>query len=275
MAKEKKIGVKFFLNTRLKPKVLAGVNRYPVYSRVTFNRKNHQSPFEFKNTIDGLMSEGEFNLYVIQRSEPRINAEIKQFEKEVRAIIKAGYKIYGDDYSLSGLSSIHNDFKQLSLLFFTEFKTVDLLKDYTKKNYPDEFDSIIGGNENIFPNTLYSTVSGLLKGNKSSRFLNWPVQLQYSIFGFMLFSSFSGFGFWNTEYLKLMSSDIKAIDWIAEGTKAEFIDYLSSKEYLNEQISLNDSDPFATGLIETTRLLKSITIDKSMVINMIDLSLFL
>lgn len=274
MAKEKKIGVKFFLNTRLKPKVLAGVNRYPVYSRVTFNRKNHQSPFEFENTIDGLMSEGEFEKYIVQGSNPLITAEIKQFKNEINGIIKTWYKRFGDDFSLKGLSEIHKFCKTTPLLFNVEFKAKEAIREYTLSHYPEKY-QVVFGTDDVFPATLYFVISSFFKDDNEHHIKDWPSTLQYYVFSFVLLSSFLKMGFWCEDQLKMFNSDPKMIHWINNDIKSDFIDYLTQKKYQKEEVKLSEKDPFAKGPIDLANQLKSTTIDTSVIINVIDSSLFL
>ncbi|MCI4650331.1 hypothetical protein [Phaeodactylibacter sp.] len=273
MAKEKKIGVKFFLNTRLKPKVFAGVKRYPVYSRVTFNRKNHQSPFEFENTFDGLMSEVEFEKYIVEKSNPKIISEIEQYEKEVKGIVRIWHKKFGDDFSLLGLSETHKEYKVTPLLFRVSFQVREGIRDYVIDHRPDKFRDVFYA-EDVFPTTPYFALSSFFKYDEKTSFSDWPLILQYSVFSFVLLSSYLKMGFWFKDEHEAFDSKVKIIDWVCGETKIDFINYLTHKKYLKEDLQLSSDDPFAKGPIQVINLLKKTTIDIKMVTNIIDASLF-
>lgn len=274
MAKEKKIGVKFFLNTRLKPKVFAGVNRYPVYSRVTFNRKNHQSPFEFENTFDGLMSEVEFEKYVIEKSNPKITTEIEQYEKEIKGIVRTWYNKFGDNFSLLGLSETHKEYKVTPLLFRVSFQAIEGIRNYVLDHRPDKYKDVFYADD-VFPTTLYFALSDFFKRDEETSFSDWPLILQYSVFSFVLLSSYLKMGFWFGDSDKVFESKVKMIDWVCGETKINFTNYLTHKKYMEEDLQLSPDDPFAKGPIQAVDLLKKTTIDTQMIINIIDASLFL
>lgn len=103
MAKEKKIGVNFFLNERLKPSVIDGQERYPVYVRITFDRKNHQTYFPLRY-FDGNLSKDEYKRFVILRQNPEINSQLENYEAKVSKIIRAEYIRFNGYVSLRKFS---------------------------------------------------------------------------------------------------------------------------------------------------------------------------
>jgi hypothetical protein len=122
MAKEKKIGVRFYLNDRLKPKVIAGTETFPVYCQITFNRKNIQChvPLIYKG---GTITKQEF----IQATElgtlPEIATQLQQFEDKARQIIRIEYKHYNDRFSLKGFANdLHHYDMPLFVLLENQLK---------------------------------------------------------------------------------------------------------------------------------------------------------
>ncbi|WP_282782797.1 hypothetical protein [Phaeodactylibacter xiamenensis] len=119
MAKEKKVGISFFLNTRLKPYILQGEKRYPVYVRVVFNRMNHQFKF-YLPTIDGRATEEEYEQLIERQENKECNDFVNSFKAKVEAIIKAEDQFYGDKYTLKGFSK---DLPHYDVNLFTVLET--------------------------------------------------------------------------------------------------------------------------------------------------------
>ena len=99
MAKEKKVSVKFFLNKDVKPSLYDDVKLYPVYVRVTYNRKNTK----FKAAIDQatLWIREEFEDHYLLDEKNR-----KSFEEIEQALIDiVGYEAerLGDKFTLKGI----------------------------------------------------------------------------------------------------------------------------------------------------------------------------
>ncbi|MCB0375885.1 MAG: hypothetical protein KDD04_08205 [Sinomicrobium sp.] len=82
MAKEKKIGINFFLNERLKPGKFNGQDIFPVYARITFDRKNHQCPAPV-----GSMTKEQFEEKIVNSGKPEFNKILQEFEDKIRSVI--------------------------------------------------------------------------------------------------------------------------------------------------------------------------------------------
>lgn len=111
MGKEKKIGFNYYLNTKLNSQILDGKEHYPVYVRITYNRKNTMFffPLLYKASY---VTEAEFESFFILRNDPKINEQIAQFEDEISKIMRFEIKVLGEEYSFKNLSnkrvSYHN-----------------------------------------------------------------------------------------------------------------------------------------------------------------------
>lgn len=86
MGLDKKITVKFFLNTALKPFQWEGENLYPIYIRVIYNRKSNNYRYEpdlfstendFENTIKGLDPE-------LEKVEKILNYELNKHKSKFK-----------------------------------------------------------------------------------------------------------------------------------------------------------------------------------------------
>ncbi len=104
MAKEKKIGVRFYLNDRLKPRVIAGKETFPVYCQITFDRKTLQChvPLIYKG---GTITKQEFLQATESGTLPEVATQLQQFEDKARQIIRIEYKHYKDRFSLKGFAN--------------------------------------------------------------------------------------------------------------------------------------------------------------------------
>lgn len=112
MMSRKKISIRYFLQKRLKSKVVDGMELYRVYVQIGFNRSNTQFPFPYKligDYSDGYISESSFELYFNDRRDGYVNKAIDTLEGLIFNTIKEGYNRHGDKFKLSAVTMRVND----------------------------------------------------------------------------------------------------------------------------------------------------------------------
>ncbi len=102
MGKEKKVGIKFILNKRLKPIVFEGEDHFPVYCIVVYNRMSNQISFT-PNYKFGYLTEQEYHSFIERRTDAVITGELKDFEQAIEKMIRFEHAIQGDKFNLVGL----------------------------------------------------------------------------------------------------------------------------------------------------------------------------
>lgn len=208
MAKEKKIGVRFYLNDRLKPKVIAGEERYPVYVRITFNRQNLQCqvPIMYK---DGYLSEKEF-IQATELSELHEVAEqMKHFENRVRQIIRIEYKHYNDKFSFKGFARdlYHYDAPMFTLL---ENELKHSLIEFSKAGDtldPDWY-------------SIWAILEILVEDDPDKFFSSLPDKLQLSLKAFVYLSGFV------SQRSDKDDTILTALDWFTTPLPKQFSEFL-------------------------------------------------
>ncbi len=111
MGKEKKIGIKFILNKRLKPIVFEGEDYFPVYCVVVYNRMSNQISFTPTYKF-GYLTEKEFHSFVEERTDANIRSELEDFERTIEAIIRFEHRIQADNFRLTGLKDKISSYRQ-------------------------------------------------------------------------------------------------------------------------------------------------------------------
>lgn len=140
MAKGKKIGIKYFLNKKLKPVKTGAFLMYPLYVRIHFNGENTTFPIwfpsieEYMNNSDyyndvffeqiGYLDEEAFNLIIDIHDVKEVRKEIKSMENKLENAIRFEYSILGDKFTLKGFKDRYDIYLQL----FRPFAEKDLIK---------------------------------------------------------------------------------------------------------------------------------------------------
>jgi hypothetical protein len=109
--KQKKIGITYFLNHRLKPHRDSEENRYPVYARIVFNRTSTIIPFPMYSYLFG-MTEEEYKDAFGKRLDKDVNEQIAYFEREVNQIVRFEYSVLGEKYRVAGLADKLSSYQQ-------------------------------------------------------------------------------------------------------------------------------------------------------------------
>ncbi len=120
-----KIIIKHYLNKTLKPSLMKGVFKYPVYVRVTYNRMNHKLKSQW---INYPVSESEFGKTAIKKIaeyETNIITTILEYEKEIDKINITSRLTFSFDYvSKCFLSHVLGENKvKEQIISFIEKKT--------------------------------------------------------------------------------------------------------------------------------------------------------
>ncbi|MGB0864488.1 MAG: hypothetical protein ACPGXZ_16310 [Saprospiraceae bacterium] len=122
---DKKVSVKFYLNTKLKPKERFGGKFYPVYVRVTYDRKN--TTFKYNHLLTNqplLMSEKEKPYLLEGRFYGKVLNEMKE---TILNIVSYEINRFKSNFSLAGLSDrIRCYYSPINLIF------INLAKDGIK-----------------------------------------------------------------------------------------------------------------------------------------------
>jgi hypothetical protein len=145
MAKEKKIGIKYFLNKKLKPIQGSAFLMYPLYVRIHFNGENTTFPIWFPSIEDymmksdyfgeiffeqiGYLDEEAFGLIIEVHDVEEVRKEIKSIEKKLEKAIRFEYSILGDKFTLKGFKNRFDVYLQL----FRPFAEKDLIKRLQKE----------------------------------------------------------------------------------------------------------------------------------------------
>lgn len=103
MAKEKKLGIKYILNKELKSSLVKDKDRFPVYTRLTFNRKNTKFPSNFTFTSHGLTEKLFLEIFE-EKKNTTFQLEINQFESDLKTIVQFEYKVNKDLFSIIGIN---------------------------------------------------------------------------------------------------------------------------------------------------------------------------
>lgn len=112
--KEKKITTKYILNTKVKPEIVNGTEKYPIYVQVIFNRSMTQFPAQDLEThiIKSPASIHAFNSYYTE------NRQVTN-KKKIEDIIKYESKIVGiENYNLKGLAKRISSFYNKDVRIF-------------------------------------------------------------------------------------------------------------------------------------------------------------
>lgn len=155
MVKEKKITIKHFLNEQVRPSGLwiPSTEHFPVYTRITYNRKTTNLNLFPEVNQKGLTND-EFFHFFVERNEPLLKTEIERMERGIRSVIAYEEKTFGKEFTLKGLSkrlvyyfeTIHNLYNRTANKYFA----IDLEDHITVTEYKELY-SIGYSSNNIYP----------------------------------------------------------------------------------------------------------------------------
>jgi hypothetical protein len=144
MAKEKKIGIKFFLNKKLKSVKNDGIVFHPLYVRIHFNGQNTNFPVwlpsifayyhktndqtRLQVVADGdYLDEKGFQELIEDRKDKYVREALEKYEDEFRKIIRFEYKMKGEKFTLKGFHDRYIKYIQL----FNPFGEKNLIQRFT------------------------------------------------------------------------------------------------------------------------------------------------
>ncbi|MEQ8706819.1 MAG: hypothetical protein RIC19_23000 [Phaeodactylibacter sp.] len=208
MAKEKKIGIRFYLNDRLKPKMIAGKETFPVYCQITFNRKNIQCnvPLIYKG---GTLTKQEFLQATELATLPEVANQLQLFEDKARKVIRIEYKHYKDRFTLKGFADdlYHYDSPLFVLLENQLKRAVIEFGEATETIAPDWY-------------SLWAILEILGKEDVLQFLSSLPDDLQISLKAFVYLSGYTGRE-WQED-----APVTTALDWFTTPLAQHFSEFL-------------------------------------------------
>lgn len=131
MARKKKINFRYYLNRKLKARLANGEEQYPLYLRITFNRKQTEMKVSLHGDDEIYWTDKELEQFEYRRAHGgAINLEriILQQEDVLETIIRQEYEQQGDDFHLRGMNDRLHRYLQtvLSILNDNAVKALEL-----------------------------------------------------------------------------------------------------------------------------------------------------
>lgn len=145
MARKKKINFRYYLNRKLKARLANGEEQYPLYLRITFNRKQTEMKVSLHGDDEIYWTDKELEQFDYCRAHGgAINLEkiILQQEAVLEDIIRKEYEQKGDDFHLRGMNDRLHRYLQtvLSILNGNGVKVLEL--EASTLLPPDKLESI-------------------------------------------------------------------------------------------------------------------------------------
>jgi hypothetical protein len=141
MAKEKKITIKYYLNTKYKKKnqllIVDTETSFPVYTQVLYNRNNTRfyNPFTF--TVHGL-TKAQFIEIFENRNIEEYNQYIEEYSNDLEKIIRFEASILKDNFSIRGIGQRYLDYHS-SLFQTIERSLINKLKSFVSSQEASKF----------------------------------------------------------------------------------------------------------------------------------------
>lgn len=196
MAKEKKIGINYYLNQRLKALNAEGT-RFPIYAVVTYDRKTTHLPLPIHYNISGL-TESEFSKIFESKTANNGAKNVINAENELRKILRYEIEVLGGKFILKGFANritiyeglIRSNLekviqaeikmflenylivKDYKALFSLNLHLIDLI-DEIEEVYLPSFFSKITDDLRIFIYTYLCYLSFELNSNTEFTFIHW------------------------------------------------------------------------------------------------------
>jgi hypothetical protein len=204
MAKEKKIGFRYFLNLKLKPHELGGENHYPVYVNVVYNRNNttFYFPIPYKS---GYVTESEFERFFTNRLDPNINNLVKDFENQITQIIRFEIKVVKENFQVKGLSEKRFDYNLSLGTVIEEFLTKKLVAELFEATKNEDVENLYSDYLDIWE--VYSLLKEITPNIQDLI----SVELKTMLKAFVMFSI--------TNFEDLVNPEVgfvRKIDWLQE-----------------------------------------------------------
>lgn len=145
MKRKKKISISYFLNDKLKPESNEkGLESYPIYAQINYNKKNTKIRVRFSNYGIGYkITKERFNELFINNIDSKINQLISEYEQTLRGIIYYEEEKLKDDFKLSKIQHRLNWYEE-SLGDIVLYHAIDDFQEWAKdyvvyRNYEDIF----------------------------------------------------------------------------------------------------------------------------------------
>lgn len=232
MAKQKKIGIKYYLNKRLNPSKLGDGDHFPVYVRVIYNRESSQFYFPLLYG-DGTLNEEKFESFFTNRSNQKINKQIDRFDSLIIDIIRFESSKIGDKYKIKGLSKkISNYYGSIIPEFENHLKKC--LESELSGNEKISFSDI--SHEVLFFFEVYYLIEGVLNKDLKSELSDSLVNKILAYINLLAFSNTFNFPV-------LEDNPWQFIDWVRdEKLKANFKDFLFNQHVQSKEFPNKDKD---------------------------------
>lgn len=247
MKREKKINIRHYLNTRLKPTIFQGEKHYPVYTQVTYDRRNTQFHSLFSLTLSYGITKEDFKEAFEDKKHGFLNEEIIEYDNLIKEIVRFESKALKDRFTLKGFS-YRLDFYKGELLKELEQYCILKLNDFVRSNINETkleaFDLITSMDNFSFFVDVYSMAENLVSDLREKL----PKSLELAF----------------TCYLHLTTSNIlptdkqylKVKDWFDSEIRRKFQEYVL--KYKHDIILKSDADKSIFYKIEEQKVLAGI-----------------
>jgi len=219
MAREKKITIKYFLNTELNPSDEEGQDRYPLYVRITYDRSTTKVSFPITYNF-GYLTEKEFKKYVLQRQDKETKQELEDFERDLKKVIRFEARVQGEEYKVTGIKQ-RLDYYYHPLLQVLETVVRQSLIMHAAANYLNEEEA------EAFMHPAINVVQMariLIDKIGAETFLKQtPAPMLSMLRNYTVFKAFT-----HTQYHQaIIAGDYpQVIDWLDESYQQAFVKYL-------------------------------------------------
>ena len=262
MGKEKKITIKYFVNTGAKPIFHNGVTTYPLYLSITYNRVTTKIKIEQINEpLRSVYLEGE-DYRVIDNPQDFLKGfNSLYYDKNIiEKIIRNEIRINGDDFSILGIGQRLKYFYDLrwNSWFFPDFHKI------LDRYFPNEevyLDSFFEEKRGMGYSSIFFYYYVAKYFSEENLFKTLPTHIQDHVI-VTIFLSFYFDRFDANSIVKdnihtyFVKSKFLIYEWIATDFKTKFITFLYSIEDFKKEFShfMN---------VQTKHLLNDITFDKN------------
>jgi len=232
MEKEKKISIRYYINTSKKPLIKNGVHFFPLYAKIGFNKESTSIKAYSGLYEDVFLNPNEFNDHnnIPENSIKKEASSIVLNADKIDRIIRFEYNLVGEKYTLKKLGSRIGDFYNtpLSLIFNIRFIFQSLMIDV-----PDRLAGFL-----FIKNNSLSSLYYHLKYYDQNLKNKLSDNHQKAIVLYSLLSIYSETSF---EYsiLDIEKSDkcLKVYDWIEGQFKKGFIEFLNELDYKQDVLN--------------------------------------
>ncbi len=222
MVREKKVGIKYYLNKRLKSTLIEDVDLFPVYVSVTYNRSNTQFPFFLLNASGGI-TEKTFEESIVNRKNKELDLLLKSYENNIKNAVRYESKILGEEFTLKGLSKRVYLYEN-NLLSTIEKYILNQFRIFVSQYLDRKSMKKIFNDFHFFVDSYYMVKNDYIEDLKNVL----PYALQINITAYIQYIAFGS----SKEGKEDIENPIKIKDWLSEQIKDSFRTYLmKSNEY--------------------------------------------